>query len=196
MKNSFFKIWDNKLQVLHLESLRVGLYQVAGALFISVFFFVILAIIINFSENKPISPIFIGWLTSPVSVIIGILLPAAAIIFAQRFPPAPVVILHADTHNVNWKCGKNSLVIPYQKITFSPVRMPSKSGISNVFVMVTAIGNKPFFENDKVSNAPGTLYKKDLCLYKAGTKEEADESIEIIRKFMSGTLDEEDSFRL
>jgi hypothetical protein len=104
--------------------------------------------------------------------------------------------LHADTHNVNWKCGKNSLVIPYQKITFSPVRMPSKSGISNVFVMVTAIGNKPFFENDKVSNAPGTLYKKDLCLYKAGTKEEADESIEIIRKFMSGTLDEEDSFRL
>ena len=57
-------------------------------------------------------------------------------------------------------------------------------------VSVFAIAAKPFFDGESPSPNPDMLYRKDLCVYKAGTREEADESIEIIKSFMAGTYDE------
>jgi hypothetical protein len=120
--------------------------------------------------GRPMFRMFIIFYTNPFLLILGNIIPAAAIIFAQRFPPAPIVTFHSDTQKVHWQCTKKSIEVPFATITFSPVRLPSKSGISNVFVMVSAFADKPFFENEKPSNESGALYKKDLCLYKAGTK--------------------------
>ena len=60
-------------------------------------------------------------------------------------------------------------------------------------VSVFALDNKPFFEGETPSADPGAGYRKDLCVYKAGTQDEADESIEIIKSFMAGTYDESPS---
>jgi hypothetical protein len=60
-------------------------------------------------------------------------------------------------------------------------------------VMVFSIADKPFFEGDAPSKDPDMRYRKDLCVYKAGTQNEADESIEIIKSFMAGTYDESPS---
>jgi hypothetical protein len=60
-------------------------------------------------------------------------------------------------------------------------------------VSVFAIDKKPFFEGEAPSPDPSARYRKDLCIYKAGTQDEADESIEIIKSFMAGTYDESPS---
>ncbi len=54
-------------------------------------------------------------------------------------------------------------------------------------VSIFSISDRPFFGGDPVSHNPDMVYRKDLCVYKAGTRDEADESIEIIRSFMAGT---------
>ena len=55
--------------------------------------------------------------------------------------------------------------------------------LESIRVMFYQVGESP-------SPNPDMLYRKDLCVYKAGTREETDESIEIIKSFMAGTYDE------
>jgi hypothetical protein len=184
MKQNYFKISGKELKVLHLESVRTGLYQIAmGGLIIliAMIFLNIIACIVNKTSLNTILQLF----KDVVLIIVCILIPLAALILARRFPPAPVVTFHSDTQTVKWRCQSLRLEVPFTGIVFTQTRMPSKSGISNVFVLVTAVGDKPFFPGDQRSANPAIPYAKDLCFYKAGTQEEADESIEIIRMFMS-----------
>lgn len=202
MKQKYFTIAGNSLKVLHLESIRIMFYQIGGGLFLAVFGTQIIRTVFNLIDHENIfcGSIYIlqGFDLSNIFFfifiwILGVVLPVISLILSRRFPPAPDVVFHSDTQIATWKSGNNHLEIPFPKIHFATSRLLSKSGISTVMVSVFAIDDKPFFEGETPSQNPDMHYRKDLCTYKAGAQDEADESIEIIKSFMAGTYDDSPS---
>lgn len=199
MKQKYFTIIGNNLKVLHQESIRIMFYQIAGGLFIPVFGTQIIRTIFNLIDHENVfcGSIYIlqGFDFANIFFFvfmwtIGIILPAISVFLAHRFPPAPEVIFHSDNQTTTWKSGNNRLELPFPTIHFATTRLLSKSGISTVMVSVFAIADRPFFADETASPDPDMRYRKDLCIYKAGTQAEADESIEIVKSFMAGTYDE------
>jgi hypothetical protein len=177
-------------------------YQLAGGLFIVVFATQIIRTIFNLIDHENIfnGSIYILQSLDLANIFfflfvwtLGVILPGIAVALARRFPAAPEVIFHSDKQITTWKSGNNQLELPFNAIHFATSRLLSKSGISTVMVSVFAIGDKPFFKGETPSEDPEARYRKDLCVYKAGTQAEADESIDIIKSFMAGTYDESPS---
>jgi hypothetical protein len=100
-------------------------------------------------------------------------------------PPAPKVHFDRDSNTVHWQVGEKKLEIPYVKIAFEKRMFTLKNGMASYSVMVRAISNTPFSNADKPLEREDQVYIKDLCMYNAGSGAEADESIEIIKMFMS-----------
>lgn len=198
MKQEYFAKGENTLKILHQESIRKMFYQVSIALYFVFIGIVFLAVggslltrqsLLEGLAIKTFSEFFVAFF----SLFIGVILPTASLILAQRFPPAPTVTFHNDIQAVLWKSGNNQLQLPFPTIHFATSRLLSKSGISTVMVTIFAVDDKPFFEGETPSQNPDMRYRKDLCVYKAGTQAEADESIEIIKYFMAGTYDDSPS---
>ena len=188
----YFTIDEKNLKVLHLESVRKMFYQIAGGGLIIFFAMLLLDVSSCLIKSDPLNTVLLLF-DNFVFITVGILMPVGALIFARRFPPAPTVTFHSDTRTTTWKSGRSHLELPFDTINFATSRLLSKSGISTVMVSVFAIADKPFFDSETPSQNPDMRYRKDLCIYKAGTQDDADESIEIIKSFMAGTYDDSPS---
>jgi hypothetical protein len=192
MKQFFFKIVDKNLKIKSIESIRNGFNQFAGILLVVFFTTNSIEIITRLFKKLSVVEMLFVW-EAPIFSIIFLILPLIILFFARRFPPAPEVIFHSDNQTTTWKSGNNQLQLTFPTIHFATSRLLSKSGISTVMVTIFAVDDKPFFEGEKPSQNPDMRYRKDLCVYKAGTQAEADESIEIIKSFMAGTYDDSPS---
>ena len=125
MKQNYFRFIGKELKVLHIESIRLMFYQVAGGLIISTFGTELILIIINLIHHYnpfknflflPLSYSFGGFFFLLFMWILGILIPAAALILARRFPPAPAVTFHSDTQSVRWQCQALRFAVPFSAI--------------------------------------------------------------------------------
>lgn len=188
MRNKNLILSGNTLRIVRLESIRTGFYQFSGILLLVFVTINLIEVVVRIVKKLPVIEVLFLW-KSPIFTIIFLLIPIISLILARRFPPAPVVTFHNDTQKVSWKSGANQLDLPFDSLHFATSRLLSKSGLSTVMVTIFSITDRPFFEGEQPSQDSDMRYRKDLCVYKAGTQNEADESIEIIRSFMAGIYD-------
>lgn len=181
------------LAVLHIESVRSGFYTIAIVLFLIFISMMLMTILFAVIDRKSLFSNTDMIFGNIVIVFIGLVLPAIISIYAHRFPSAPRVQFNCETQTVTWQSGPNELEISYDKIAFEKKMFLVKTGTASHSVLIRAISTTPFSTADKPEEDARQLYIKDLCMYNAGTSEEADESIEIIKLFMAGKYDDSPS---
>jgi hypothetical protein len=86
---------------------------------------------------------------------------------------------------VTFQSSKLTFDVPFSSIRFVSNRLLSTKG-SSIVVSVYAVSDKPSHAGQKITNPdkPADHYETLLCTYNCGGQEEADESIEQLRRFM------------
>ncbi len=173
MSKQYFKNKNDHKIIIKNESLKTILFQTGfGFLIITTvpwFFFI--------GEKLTLAS-WLGVLATTVSTII----------FLSSFFFKPVyTVFNKDTGFVSFHSEKINFEVPFSQIQFVRMTTPSATYRMRYHeVRIYALSDSPIFPNQKIINErkPFSHYETLLCTYRCSSKDQAENSIEQLQRFM------------
>jgi len=173
MKKQYFKIKDGNRITITTESIQSILFQ-TGLVFLIAF---VTPHLLAIGKEDTTAT----WFN-----IITIFIPT--IIFLSSFFFKPVyTVFNKDTGFVSFHSEKINFEVPFSQIQFVRMTTPSATYRMRYHeVRIYALSDSPIFPNQKIINErkPFSHYETLLCTYRCSSKDQAENSIEQLQRFM------------